>query len=111
MRDFNIDIRQSTPESHQLDEFCSLFSLTNIIKSDQIPLSPNSFQKTNVIETGISDRHKDIRTFFKSHFERLKRKIVYYRNYKTFNGTKNCGLSLGTDDPNKIYDFLTNTFI
>ena len=26
--DFNIDIRQTNPESHKLDEFCSLFSLT-----------------------------------------------------------------------------------
>ena len=34
MGDFNIDIRQTDPESHTLDEFCSLFSLTNIIKSD-----------------------------------------------------------------------------
>ena len=34
MGDFNIDIRQTSPESDKLDEFCSLFSLTNIIKSD-----------------------------------------------------------------------------
>ena len=34
MRDFNTDIRQTSPEPHKLDEFCSLFSLTNIIKSD-----------------------------------------------------------------------------
>ena len=34
MGDFNIDVRQTSPELHKLDEFCSLFSLTNIIKSD-----------------------------------------------------------------------------
>ena len=34
MRDFDIDIRQTSSESHKLDEFCSLFSLKNIIKSD-----------------------------------------------------------------------------
>ena len=28
MGDFNIDIRQTNPESHKLDGFCSLFSLT-----------------------------------------------------------------------------------
>ena len=32
MKDFNIDIRQINPELHKLDEFCSLFSLTNMIK-------------------------------------------------------------------------------
>ena len=34
MGDFNIDIRQTSQESHKLDEHCSLFSQTNIIKSD-----------------------------------------------------------------------------
>ena len=34
MGDFNIDIRQTSPESHKLDKFCSLFSLTNTKKSD-----------------------------------------------------------------------------
>ena len=33
MGNFNIDIRQTSPESHKLDEFGSLFSLTNITKS------------------------------------------------------------------------------
>ena len=34
MGDFNIDTRQTSPESHKLNEFCSLFSLTHITKSD-----------------------------------------------------------------------------
>ena len=34
MGNFNIDIKQTSPESHKRDEFCCLFSLTNIIKSD-----------------------------------------------------------------------------
>ena len=34
MKDFNIDIRQTSPESRTLNEFFSFFSLTNIIKSD-----------------------------------------------------------------------------
>ena len=33
MGNFNIDIRQTSPESHKLDEFGSLFNLTNITKS------------------------------------------------------------------------------
>ena len=34
MGDFNIDKSQARPESQKLDEFCSPFSLTNIIKPD-----------------------------------------------------------------------------
>ena len=34
MKDFNVGIRQTSPESRKLDEFFSFFSLTNIIKSD-----------------------------------------------------------------------------
>ena len=55
--------------------------------------------------------------FLKSCFESLKPKIVYYRNYKKFNeanflnDVKNCDFSLKTNDPNKNYDVLTNTFI
>ena len=55
--------------------------------------------------------------FFKSCFERLKPKIIYYRNYKKYNeanflnDVKNCDFSLKTDDPNEDCDFLTNTFI
>ena len=77
MGDFNIDIRQTSPESHKLDEFCSLFSLTNIIKSETcftkfhsstidlfLTNKPNFFQKTNAIETGLSDHHKLIMYFF-----------------------------------------------
>ena len=55
--------------------------------------------------------------FFKSCCDRLKPKIVYYRNYKEFNEAKflndikNCDFSLKTDDANENYDVLTNTFI
>ena len=54
--------------------------------------------------------------FFQSYYERLKPKIVYYRNYKRFNeanfliDVKNCDFSLRTHDPNENYDFLTNNF-
>ena len=73
---FNIDIRQTSPESEKLDEFCSLFSLTNIIKSDTCftkfhssttdvfwTYKPNFLQKIKAIETGLSDHHKLICNF------------------------------------------------
>ena len=130
MGDFDINIGQTSPESHKLDEFCRLFSLTNIIKHNTsftkfhcslinlfLTNKPNFFQKTNAIETGLSNHHKFICSFFKSSFERLKPKIVYNRNYKKFNDAnflkdvKNCDFSLRTDDPYENYDFLTNTLI
>ena len=128
--DFNINIRQASPESHKLDEFLSLFSLTNIIKSNTcftnsltIDLflinKPNFFQKKkkNAIETGFSDHYKVICTFLKSCYDKLKPKTFCYRSYKKFNeanflnGVKNCDFSLKTDDPNEKYYFLTNFFI
>ena len=78
---------------------------------------PNFFQKANAIETGLCEHHKLVCAFFKSCFERLKPKIVYYRNYKKFNevnflkDVKSCDFSFRTDYPNENYDFLTNTFI
>ena len=85
MRDINI--RQSSPVSHKLDEFCSLFSLTNIIKSDTcftkfhsstiylfLTNKPKFFQKTNTIETGLSNYHKLICTFLKILLRQIKTK-------------------------------------
>ena len=46
--------------------------------------TPLSFQKTHVSETGLSDYHKLIATFFKTNFSRLRPKVLSYRNYKSF---------------------------
>ena len=52
----------------------------------------------------------------KSHFSRLKLKIVHYCNFKTFDeqnfivGVKNANLSFQRNDPNENYSALTNTF-
>ena len=52
----------------------------------------------------------------KSHFSRLKPKIIQYRNFKTFDkqnfiaDVKNADFSFETDDPNEHYSALTNTF-
>ena len=53
---------------------------------DLIPTNkPSSFQKPMATKTGLNDFHKIVSTFFKSHYSRLKSKIVYHRNYKNFN--------------------------
>ena len=74
-----------------------MFNLTNLIKTDTfftkshkslidlfLTSKPLSFQKTHVTEAGLSDYHKLISAFFKSHSSRLRRKVVTYRNYKKF---------------------------
>ena len=43
-----------------------------------------SFQKTAIIETGLSDHHKLTVSFFRTHFARLSPKNIEYRNYKKF---------------------------
>ena len=77
MGDFNIDIRTKGREYEKFEDFCSLFNLSNLIKSETcfsknyksiIDLfttnKPNCFQHTYVTETGLSDFHKMIAIFF-----------------------------------------------
>ena len=74
-----------------------LFNLTNLIHSETCLMKnhkstidlfltnlPKSFFKTHTIETGLSDYHKHISTFFKSKASKLKPKVIFYRNYKKF---------------------------
>ena len=84
--DFNIDINKGEAIDHdKLDVFCDTLNLTNLVKSDTcytnnhkstidlfLTNKPRSFQFTSVTETGLSDYHRLITTFMKSHFSRLK---------------------------------------
>ena len=76
MSDFNIDINTDGMVVNKLDEFCNLFDLTNLIKSETcytknhkstiglfLTNRPLPFQKNRTAETGISDYHKLISTF------------------------------------------------
>ena len=45
---------------------------------------PRSFQKTSIIETGLSDHHKMILLLFRSNFARILPKTIEYRNYNMF---------------------------
>ena len=94
--DFKINVKRKGVSSNNLSDFCDLFHLTNIVKFDScftkthaslvdlvLTNQPSSFNKTLVSETGVSDYHKIITTFFKLHFSRLISKIIRYRNYKT----------------------------
>ena len=126
MSDFNIDINLPSHKHGKLEEFFNLFNLSNSIKPDtcftkthicKIELvltnNSNSFQKSGTTKTGLSDFHKLISTFFKSHFLRIMPKAIYYRNYKNFNESKltkdliNSDFSLQSDDPDRNYSLLT----
>ena len=61
-------------------------SILNIQSSRRSNRTRN-FHNTAITETGISDHHKFMTSFFRSHFERIPAKKVEYRNYKKFNVT------------------------
>ena len=88
MGDFNIDLKTKVVSFNKLREFCDLFNLTNLIKSEACFTKPHkslidlflnnkplSFQKKIlIIETGLSNYHN--LHFFKSHFTRLRPKVI-----------------------------------
>ena len=129
MGDFNIDINTAGMDFNKLDGFCNLFDLTKLIKTETcctkndksatdlfLTNRPLSFQKTRTNETGISGYHKFISKFFKSHYTRLKPKIIYYSNYRNFNvelflkDFENSNLSTNSDNPHENYNNLSQTF-
>ena len=83
MGDFNIEFKNKGAGFDKLSEMYDTFNLTNLIKSETCYTKnhksltdlffrnkPLHFQKTHVIETGLSDYHKLISTFFKSRFSK-----------------------------------------
>ena len=129
MEDFNINVTNKGTEFDKLDEFCHLFNLTSLVTSPtcftkthkpttDLVLSNkgNCFQKTKVTETVLSDFHKLINIFLRSHFSRLKPIAIYYRNYKKFNeqnfleDVKNKNFYFNSDDPNDNYELITDLF-
>ena len=82
----------------KLDQFCNLFNLTNLIKSETcftkshkslidlfLTNIPLFFQKTHVSEAGLSEYDKLTTTFVKTNSSHLRPKVLSYRNYKNFN--------------------------
>ena len=131
MVDFNIDIKSSNSDKDKLENFCDLFNITNLVHSETcfmknsksiidliLTNKPLHFQKTHVVETGLSDYHKMISTFFKACLSKLKTEVIYYRrSYKTFNESDFlCSLNKANfdffkNDPNQNYNLLTDKFL
>ena len=72
-------INEPTCYKNPLNPSCIDLFLTNNV---------NSFQKTFVSETGLSDFHKLIGTMMNSHIPKQKPNIIKYRKYKHFNKNK-----------------------
>ena len=76
-----------------------------------------SFQKPYVTETGLSDNHKLSSTFLKSHFTRLRPKVITYRNYKKFdenlfvNDLHILDIKLDQKNSESNYSLISNRFL
>ena len=91
--DFDVNINDPYMES-----FCESFRFKSLLKDPTcfknpenpscidliLTNSPYSFQHSCVIETGLSDFHKMIVSVLKTTFQKLKPKIVHYRDYTKF---------------------------
>ena len=91
--DFNVNTSDSS-----MKEFCSLNGLKNLIneptcyKNSEKPTcidliltnQPTLFQRSAVLETGLSDFHLLTVTEFKMSFQKCKPRIITYRNYKNY---------------------------
>ena len=77
---------------------------------------PKSFQNTCITETGLSNFHKLISTFFKTQITCLKTKIVFYCNNKHFEDRRfledfSQNFHLKQMTRKKIYNFITEKFL
>ena len=92
--DFNIEA-----DSKEMSSFCDTFDFTSLIKEPTCYKNPDnpscidliltnkhlSFQNLCVAETGLSDFHRMILTVTKMTFQKLKPRVISYREYNHFN--------------------------
>ena len=95
--DFNVEV-----DNNAISSFCDAFDLVNLIreptcyKNPEKPScidliltnKPHSFQNSGVIETGLSDFHRMTVTITKMTFQKLKPRIINYRDYKFFDNVR-----------------------
>ena len=91
--DFNIGV-----DNNEMKDFCLNYNLKSLIcvptcyKNPDNPScidliltnSPGSFQSSCAIETGLSDFHKMTVTVIKASFQKLKPRVIIYRDYDSF---------------------------
>ena len=95
--DFNVETKKPCMQSFlELYGFRNLISEPTCYKNPEKPSSidliltnsSSSFQNSCAIETGLSDFHKMVITVMKTTFQRLKPKLIYYRDYSVFSNDK-----------------------
>ena len=88
----------SEANENSMIEFCHVNSFKHLIKSPTcfknpnnpscidiiLTNSPNSFQNTLTVDTGLSDFHHMTLTVLKAQFPKMKPKKIAYRDYKKF---------------------------
>ena len=128
MGGFNLDIKSKGLGYGKLDTFCDLFNLaihseTCLMKNHKSTIDlfltnkSKLFFKTYAIETGLSDYHKPISTFFKFKAPKLKPKVIFYKNYKKFDeksflhDLQNKNFSMPSNNPNVNYKLITENFL
>ena len=93
IEDFNSEISEV-----KMSGFCGLYNFKNLVKDPtcykkpQIPScidlnmtnKPNTFQNTNVKETGLPDFNKLKVSVLKTFFKKVPLKIIFYGNYKNY---------------------------
>ena len=96
--DLNIDILDKKRDSkNYLSDLCDTFSLSNLISEvtcvkssvsssidGMLTNRTKSFHHTSLIETGLSDCHELILSFFRAFFKRIPAKNTEYGNYSKF---------------------------
>ena len=97
MGDFNAEVSETCFSS-----FCELYEVKSIISQSIcyknptnlsgidlfLTISPNSFQKSTVVETSLSDFHKLIVTVMKSYSTEWTPNVVTYRKHANFDKNK-----------------------
>ena len=93
MGNFNADKNNTS-----LKDFCQLYNLKHLIKVPtcyknpenpsiidlMLTNSPDSYQNSCAIETGLSDFHKMTVTVLKTFFQKKGPKVISYRDYKNY---------------------------
>ena len=98
MGDINVNmssLNELNVNYYDANEFCDIFSLTNLIKQTTCSAPAKhpslidviltnrlrSFKNSVAIDTGLSDHHKMVVTVLKCHFVRIQPKTIQYRDY------------------------------
>ena len=95
--DFNIEAGNK-----EMSSVCDTFDLASLIKEPTCYKNPDnpscidliltnkplSFQNSYVAETGLSDFHRMILTVTKMTFQKLKARVINFRDYKHFNNER-----------------------